>query len=371
MCDPEGCIVERFSRSQIIRAGKLIVGAHSEPTEELIDAYRTTHAWRDAHVTPMRRVRASLTAQAKRLDAEAVTAGRLKRLQSMRRKLKPGGTDLYDIQDIAGCRAILPTIAQVRELTQHYAEHAEPHQVLRRNDYINVPKLDGYRSNHLVLKFYGPEDITGGNRLKVELQIRTRLQHAWATAVEAVGLILNQNLKAGQGSPEWLRLFQLMAAEAADEEDCAGIPSAGGSQGERRRELREIAKSLDAVRHLEGYNEAIQYGEAFTSPRGTSFIIRYDLETRTVSVRPFSQFAKATLQYNNQDMIADSTNSVLVEVDRVEELAAAYPNYFLDVRMFTDRLRRAVYDRARPNSRFGNLEWLRDFKRPTRPPTED
>jgi len=41
------------------------------------------------------------------------------------------------------------------------------------------------------------------------------LQHAWATAVEAVGIFTKQALKSNIGDGEWLRLFALMSSEIA------------------------------------------------------------------------------------------------------------------------------------------------------------
>jgi hypothetical protein len=62
---------------------------------------------------------------------------------------------------------------------------------------------------------------------------------------------------------------------------------------------------------------------------------------------------------------------VLVEVDAVTDLCAAYPNYFMDVSMFTDRLARYTnIDVTEPpapsaprHSRFGDLSFVRDWRR--------
>jgi ppGpp synthetase/RelA/SpoT-type nucleotidyltranferase len=40
------------------------------------------------------------------------------------------------------------------------------------------------------------------NRLWIEIQLRTSLQHAWATAVETVDAFTNENLKFGAGSDD-------------------------------------------------------------------------------------------------------------------------------------------------------------------------
>jgi hypothetical protein len=39
---------------------------------------------------------------------------------------------------------------------------------------------------------------------------------------------------------------------------------------------------------------------------------------------------------------SDTVSTVLVEVDRVEDLKTAYPNYFLDVSLFIDHLNEAL-----------------------------
>ena len=36
--------------------------------------------------------------------------------------------------------------------------------------------------------------------MKVEIQLRTQLQHSWAMAVETAGLVTNTAMKSGQGS---------------------------------------------------------------------------------------------------------------------------------------------------------------------------
>jgi ppGpp synthetase/RelA/SpoT-type nucleotidyltranferase len=338
-----GYTVERFSKRQIVRAGKLIRGQHTEPTDELIEAFKTAHKWRDAHVYPMRGIRTELARLSRKVESDAITAGRLKRMSSIRRKLKPGNRSLYQIQDISGCRAIMRSMDSVREVQRLYLDGNSRHEVSGQDDYIAAPKPDGYRSHHLILKFDGSEEQTGGNRLVVEVQLRSRLQHAWATTVEAVGFVRKENLKGGEGSREWLRLFQLMSGEIACTEGCPVPSSCPESEAERRAELRELEVRLEAIKTLESYNQAIRHAEEFLSLRGNSYLIRYDMDSHRVSVSTFSQFRSAAVQYFNAEMFsAESENAVLVEVDRVEDLRDAYPNYFLDVTKFTSLLRTAV-----------------------------
>src|SRR5690606_31823478 len=114
------------------------------------------------------------------------TAARPKRMASIRRKLATTTLHLDQIQDIAGCRAVLDNIEGAHKLVASIREQF-PHHIRREFPYIEKPKKDGYRSHHFALDFT-PNGKCDGRR--VELQIRTRLQHSWATAVEAVGLFL-------------------------------------------------------------------------------------------------------------------------------------------------------------------------------------
>jgi ppGpp synthetase/RelA/SpoT-type nucleotidyltranferase len=378
-----GYVLERFSKRKIVGAGKLVAGSFEQPTEELIEAFRTAHEWRGAHVPPMRAMRSELGKLARKIEPYPLTAARLKRMASIRRKLKRGNRTLYQIQDISGCRVILNKMESVDALTKRYVEDlASAHELIDQDDYLAEPKRDGYRSRHLVLKYDGPEEETAGNRLVVELQIRTRMQHAWATAVEAVGFVRKENLKAGEGSADWLRLFQLMSGEIAAMERCP-IPSCCSTkERERREEVRHLDRKLGAIRSLESYNQAMWHAENYVGLKGVSYLIQFDVESQQVIVKQYSQYRRAARQYANAEMFSDgNNNAVLVEVDGLAELKSAYPNYFLDVSEFVKGLKVAVHGTAfvipqRPDpidpkrerpSRWGDLSFLEKWKSLGRP----
>ena len=70
----------------------------------------------------MRLVRGELTRLSHEIDPTAVTPGRLKRFQSIRRKLQQRLLTLYRVQDIAGVRAVVTTPEHVDVLCQLYRE---------------------------------------------------------------------------------------------------------------------------------------------------------------------------------------------------------------------------------------------------------
>jgi len=49
--------------------------------------------------------------------------------------------------------------------------------------------------------------------MRIEVQFRSQLQRAWATALETAAIFLQQDLKAGQGDKRWLRFFVLMGRQ--------------------------------------------------------------------------------------------------------------------------------------------------------------
>ena len=149
-----------------------------------------------------------------------------KRLVSIENKLRRRpNTRATQIQDIGGCRIIVPDIKHVHEMHALYlTSRSHVFKLHRTDDYIEYPKKNtGYRSLHLVYKYNSPQKPPWSN-MRVELQIRSVYQHAWATAVEAVSFFTGQDLKAGEGDKGWLRFFLLMANWIAFEEGCSVVP---------------------------------------------------------------------------------------------------------------------------------------------------
>jgi hypothetical protein len=84
--------VERvYSRKKIQAAGNILSGV-VQKTAEVEEAFRIAHNWRAHHAYPMVRERAKLTRIVNLLGG--VTAGRIKRMSSIRKKLYFGSVQL-------------------------------------------------------------------------------------------------------------------------------------------------------------------------------------------------------------------------------------------------------------------------------------
>jgi ppGpp synthetase/RelA/SpoT-type nucleotidyltranferase len=141
--------------------------------------------------------------QAKRVDSEVLIAQRIKRLSSIEAKLERFPTmTLSQMQDIGGCRAIVSSVSDVQRLSKNIQQSRTQHRFNNCDDYIAVPQGTGYRGIYLIYRFFSDKDLRPCNNLKIEMQLRAILQHAWATAVETVGTLTRQALKSSQGEAE-------------------------------------------------------------------------------------------------------------------------------------------------------------------------
>lgn len=330
-----------YSRSQIEAAGKLLKGTLTD-VNEAVETFRIAHNWRDAHLFPMRRVRNELGREARRAGVAAITVARIKRMKSIRKKLRETPLTLYQLQDIGGARAIVGNIADLRRLVAFYQNERSTHGIIKHWPYIDAPKIGGYRSHHVSLKFHGDGREEIYNRQRIEVQLRTRIQHIWGTAVEAAGTVLGEDLKGGKGNADWLRLFEIMAAEMAALEGCPGVPGVSDNARERRQELRHLAAKLDASAHLYLWNDAIKFTDEITQSTSKFYVVQYDREMNRVLIFPALRVSQGSETLIQEEHAHEMRDSVLVEIDRAEDLRTAYPNYFLDVRTFAQLLDASV-----------------------------
>jgi hypothetical protein len=206
------------------------------------------------------------------------------------------------MQDIGGCRAVVATANKVDKLLKLYkrAEAKNPHSrhgKMPIRNYIETPKEDGYRSVHLVYKYQSPSPARAiYNDHKIEIQLRSRLQHAWATAVEIVDAFTDQNLKSGlklrSGDAKWRRFFALMGSAIAMRERRPLVPGTPTTKQELAEELRPLVKELAVLDLLAGGTVGIEVGMKKKSRAGY-YMLMLDVEERKVST---DYYAKKQLE---------------------------------------------------------------------------
>ena len=286
-------------------------------------------------------------------------------MASIRKKLRTSPIDMRSIQDFAGIRAVLPNMDAVEMVKSRYLDTDLAERVQKTNDYIADPKPGGYRSFHIVTKF--DENGVGEHfkGQKVEIQLRTHLQHVWATATEAVGAMRGEDLKGGQGCPDWLRLMELMSAIIAHKEGLTRSAHVPANDSSLIEELRSLQRKLDALAVLKTYRDAVQLSESKSLMNCSYFVLTLDPDRGEVSVAPQRSFLKGANSYGRTIQPSGRAQHVLVSVDGVEQLRSAYPNYFLDVGEFLSLLEEGCGVRRKKSITWETLDlgFLSNYKR--------
>lgn len=350
-----------YSKGRIDRAGKeLITLPADDPLWE--ETLAVINNWRSCHSYPLQVIKMTLKNRAKQIDSHALIAQRIKRLPSIAIKLKDNPPmKLSQMQDIGGCRAVMRNVSAVDKLIDVYEKSNIKNPRDRpvwadRNDYIKEPKQDGYRSFHLIFKYQSKSaDKAAFNGQRIEIQLRSRLQHAWATAVEIAQTFTGQALKSKVKSANeaWLRFFALMGSAIALREKRPTVPGTPQDRNELVQELRALSGQEKIVGCLDGWGAGIKHLES-ASIDAHAFLLVLDPTKMELRVKSFKkdELLKAQEQY----LIAekDTRNDprvqvVLVSVDSIDALRKAYPNYYVDTGVFIDAVARE-YETSRASS---------------------
>ncbi|XDA97886.1 RelA/SpoT domain-containing protein [Sulfitobacter sp. LCG007] len=341
--------VPEYDKGEIDGAGRHLAKIDFPvSTNEGVSALKVINNWRSAHSYPLNTFQITLRNRARKIERTVIVAQRIKRLESIHAKLSRQPTmRMSQMQDIAGCRAVLKNVRDVRRLVKRYKESRFDHKFRGEKDYITQPKPEGYRCHHLVYEYRGTAATSAYDGTKVEIQIRSQLQHAWATAVEAVGIFTKQALKSSQGDEDWLRFFALMGSAIAAIEGCNPVPGTPTDKEKLASEIEELAAKLHVSEMLMAYNTTIEH---VSKVKGAKyFLLRLEPDPApgkiTVAQYKARESEVANAQYTEMESAVPDGSSiqvVLVSVDNINALRRAYPNYFLDTEKFTDQVDRVL-----------------------------
>lgn len=337
--------VPQYSRSDVNRAGEILIADHIPPGE-LEWAFGVLTNWRSCHGYPINTFQATLRDKINRLEiGDAIVAQRLKRQTSIISKLRIfNSMQLSRMQDIGGVRAVVKNFKQVKLLENDYRTSKRlSHSLIDAKDYISSPKSSGYRSVHLIYK-YKNKSNPAYDGLRIELQIRNQLQHAWATAVETMGTFLDQALKSSQGDEEWLGFFALVSSAFAHLERCPPVPGYENlSPKETFVRTRDEAERLNIRERLDAFSYAMK--TIGSEIRGVYNLLILDYSVKTVTIRSFGRekLDEANEAYTEAEKLVlngEPLQVVLVSTGSVKNLRKAFPNYFLDTTEFIKALAR-------------------------------
>lgn len=330
------------SPSRVKKAGKRIRNG-----KLTADDIAVLENWRASHSYVLNTFQANLRNRARNL--KGLTVGqRLKRRHTIFDKLRrEPSMQLSTMHDIAGCRLVFSDEQGLIDFRESMHNARFRHDLRTKNDprydYISHPKDSGYRGIHDVYQ-YRVNSVGGQpwNGLLIEIQYRTKFQHAWATAVEVADLIMSNRLKFSEGDYNHERFFQLSSEIIARtfEGRFSCLPETNNDL--LVKEFSELDRRLGLLQTFDNLRQGpVRKG----FKRNTLLVFEFgdDGDKAELTVESFDNVNRAIERYDElEKKMGDRADIVLVRGESEEGIRYAFRNYFSDAREFVDYVRDGV-----------------------------
>lgn len=320
-----------WSHKAINRIGDII--RQEKQDKEYDSAITELNRWREAHGAPMNFYYDQCNNIIKKVHKDIIVAQRLKRLPTIINKLQRfDKMRLSSMQDVAGVRIIVRDMDQLGIVER---ELLNLPGLKRVKDRIKTPKEDGYRGKHFIFK---------KDDMYVEIQLRTHLQHLWATSVETLDIFTGKSMKTNPSEDYWGTFFQLTSSTFASAENTPALKIHQNLPTEEvYKNLQQIITRHSILNQVRAYSytHIIREGKVRGAYYAVMTLDFSDPNCRTALVGYFSKddYGKAFEEYSQTERDAEKPgNTVLVSVNDIKKLREAYPNYFTDLREFIVRI---------------------------------
>lgn len=323
-----------LTKSKIDRAGTALARDRFRDVEDMIVLEDAFDEYRKSHLEPLSKTTLELQTWLNEYGHDYYIAQRLKRKPQIIRKLKRLSMRLTQLQDIGGCRIIVEKNELVDQLIQFLDNKISKTgdlKLKRVTDYREKGRdITGYRSVHLLLE--------RADR-KLELQLRSRIQHYWAESIERTSVIYGYHLKEGEGDPIIISYFQRLS-DVFFEIESGRTPSARS-----RLELDAVKDNAESIIRSENPSPAIDSyvneniiltlteKEKRSSSPINNWIIVFDWNTGQfvswdiVGKTP-DEAIEAYVRYENQFPVEKNFEVVLIGSSRVETVRRTHSHYF-------------------------------------------
>ncbi|HPS09687.1 MAG TPA: RelA/SpoT domain-containing protein, partial [Kiritimatiellia bacterium] len=242
------------------------------------------------------------------------------------------GMQLARMDDVAGCRLIFGKIDALYAFRDEI-HHAHFDHKLRNTsdkyDYIRAPKHTGYRGVHDIYEYHVRSDM--GRKLAglyVEIQYRTLVQHAWATAVEVIGFITQSQPKFQKGDKRYEDAMALASEILARAHERSKGPFPGIDDRTLVENFLALDEQLGLMQMLRGLNSA---DKAISDKRNAILIFA---STGELEIKPYRDATEALRALFVLEKQLPDRDIVLVRADSSDEVRLAFRNYFSDAREF-------------------------------------
>lgn len=313
--------ITNMTNGEIDRLGEKIK-VNGKPSMEDLDLLQE---FRKSYKDPLSRVFETLRNFAIKVDKEAIVTFRIKRIDTIIRKLHrfkrtpKGRMPLSRMWDIAGCRCIFNSddeslIYKLKDiLVKEFGN-------CKFNDHVANPKPDGYKSLHIYIQ----DKI---QNKKVEIQIRTTKQHNWATLVEIIDLIYNTKIKEGSKNSKLQRFLFLFSIKE-------------NLSKEEKRELINIERKFQIFKMMsevfsKNYINIRRQWISQNQNSGSFYVIEANKDLSS-TIDLFKGFEEAESEYYSKYTSSSESNVLLTYIKNAKfrQISKAYSNYVLTMHSF-------------------------------------
>jgi putative GTP pyrophosphokinase len=314
------------SKSRVTRAGDDV-----RKGTATVEDFHVIDEWRAAHRNVLNTFQAILR---QRTRGTGITvAQRHKRKRTIFDKLhRFPGMRLAQMDDVAGCRLIFKKLKDLyafRDVFLAARFNHERRNELDKYDYIKNPRDTGYRGVHDVYEYDVKSEV--GKQLaglNLEIQYRSLVQHAWATAVEVIGFITESQPKFQTGDKRYERAMALASEVLARAHENLKGPFPDLPDRELVAQFLALDSELGLLRTLRGLNAA---SRTVSDKRNAILIFS---ESGELEVRAFRDAPDALRALFELEKQMPERDIVLVRADTSDEVRIAFRNYFSDARDF-------------------------------------
>lgn len=338
----------KYGSKKISKAGNIALT--STDKNEVDDAIKIIDDWRTLHLIALDKLQGHIVSALKKNNIRFSVSHRLKRISSILNKLdRNPKSGLGTMQDIGGFRIIVPSMGVLNKAFEVIVNNTPDNFEFTKDpmNYIGSPKpISGYRSIHFIYRFHSTDpDIDG---MKIELQLRTKLQHSWAMAVETAELVTGTALKSSQGDESWIYFFKIVSSLFAIKES-SPILKEHSDLNYDMKELMLKLYSLNKKNHFNDTLKALRVSNTIAKKENYKngyYILYIDFSKQRVRIFAFpkEQEVKASDLYYKIEKSAEVTKNavVLVSVPKMQQLQEAYPSYFLDTSDFLNAIDKMI-----------------------------
>jgi ppGpp synthetase/RelA/SpoT-type nucleotidyltranferase len=263
-----------------------------------------------------------LSTLSRRVNKNAIITYRIKRIETIIGKLQrlEKKQKFARMWDISGCRCIVDNNSEVYRLE---ALISKKFIVRKKKDYLKEPKSNGYKSLHLYLQIEEDGEV-------VELQIRNRIDHNWATLVEITDFIFDSELKE-KGKDKKLEKFLYLLSK---------------KKNLTFDNKKVIAETLKEYNYFEKLSEVFTRNYLKVRNRWLELEMNYNdkfflIETKKdeiPKIDSFYLFNDAENEYFKRYLANEQSNIVLTHLLKpsYKNISSAYSNYILTVHSILD-----------------------------------